>query len=98
MKMKIYLYGSALECIPHLPGLHIILVSRVILVSWITLEGIVPYEEALASWDIHILVHIHAVGQPLVDHLVGVDGGARTGLREVTLRKANIKFVVDKMQ
>ena len=97
MKMKIYLNASALEGIPQLQGLPIILVTRVFLVRWIALGGIVSYEEALASWEIHLLVR-GAVGQPLVDHLVWVDGGARTRPREVTLRKANIKFVAEKMQ
>ena len=97
MKMKIYLNTSALEGIPQLQGLPIILVTRVFLVRWIALGGIVSYEEALASWEIHLLVR-GAVGQPLVHHLVWVDGGARTRPRKVTLRKANIKFVAEKMQ
>ena len=91
MKMKIYLNAFALEGIPQLPGLPIILVARVILVHWIALVRIFSYEEALASWEIHLGVR-GAVGQPLVDHLVWVDGGAVTRPREVTLRKAYIKF------
>ena len=74
-------------------GLPIILVTRIVLVRRVALEGILPHMDALSSREIHLLVR-RTVRQPLVDYLVWVDRGAvLQRLCEVTLHKAHVTLM-----